>query len=115
MAMARTGLWNPWGRRLNRWDRCLGGRVLRYLRPARQQALRRGHRISRRECTVDALESTEGIRFGDAVSALVSRPEIEVGQALMGRVLNAIGEPIDGGGCPALQSNILWTESKIAS
>ena len=43
------------------------------------------------------VESTEGIRYGDAVAALGLHPEIEVGPALMGRVLNAIGEPIDGG------------------
>jgi flagellum-specific ATP synthase len=42
------------------------------------------------------LESTSGIRFGDAVLALSRRPEIEVGAALMGRVFNALGEPIDG-------------------
>jgi len=43
------------------------------------------------------LESTEGIRFGDTLSALGVRPAIEVRQALMGRVLNALGEPIDDG------------------
>jgi flagellum-specific ATP synthase len=43
------------------------------------------------------LESTEGIRFGDTVSALGVRPAIEVGPALIGRVLNALGEPIDQG------------------
>lgn len=41
------------------------------------------------------VESTEGVRFGDPVSALGVRPEIEVGPGLMGRVLNALGEPID--------------------
>ncbi len=46
------------------------------------------------------VESTEGIRYGDAVAALGLHPEIEVGPALMGRVLNAIGEPIDGGRPP---------------
>ncbi len=46
------------------------------------------------------LESTEGIRFGDAVLALSGRPEIDAGPALMGRVLNALGEPIDGGPDP---------------
>jgi flagellum-specific ATP synthase len=40
-------------------------------------------------------ESNEGIRFGDEVLASGARPEIEVGSALMGRVLNALGEPID--------------------
>jgi flagellum-specific ATP synthase len=48
------------------------------------------------------VESTEGIRYGDAVAALGLHPEIEVGPALMGRVLNAAGEPIDGGRPPAL-------------
>ena len=33
------------------------------------------------------VETTEGIRFGDAVAALGVSPEIEVGPALMGRVL----------------------------
>jgi len=46
------------------------------------------------------VESTEGIRYGDTVAALGLYPEIEVGPALMGRVLNAIGEPIDGGRPP---------------
>jgi flagellum-specific ATP synthase len=47
------------------------------------------------------VETTEGIRFGDAVSALGVRPEIEVGAALMGRVLYAAGKPIDEGRPPA--------------
>src|SRR5208283_2522020 len=47
-------------------------------------------------------ESTEGIRFGDTVAALGVRPEIEVGSALMGRVLNALGAPIDRGRPPVV-------------
>jgi flagellum-specific ATP synthase len=43
-------------------------------------------------------ETTEGIRFGDPVDALGVQPEIYVGTALMGRVLNAEGHPIDEGG-----------------
>ena len=43
------------------------------------------------------VETTAGIRFGDRVSALGMRPEIEAGPGLIGRVLNALGEPIDGG------------------
>jgi flagellum-specific ATP synthase len=46
------------------------------------------------------VESTEGIRFGDSVAALGVHPEIEVGPALMGRVLNALGKPIDDGRTP---------------
>ena len=43
------------------------------------------------------LDSTDGIRFGDSVVALGERPSIEAGPGIMGRVLNALGEPIDGG------------------
>jgi flagellum-specific ATP synthase len=42
------------------------------------------------------VETTEGIRFGDQVSAMGVRAQIGVNDALMGRVLNALGEPIDG-------------------
>jgi flagellum-specific ATP synthase len=48
------------------------------------------------------VETTEGIRFGDPVDAQGVHPEIEVGPALIGRVLNALGEPIDEGGPPAV-------------
>jgi flagellum-specific ATP synthase len=48
------------------------------------------------------VESTEGIRYGDPVTALGKGPEIEAGPALMGRVLNAHGAPIDAGPLPAL-------------
>lgn len=51
--------------------------------------------------------TTEGIRFGDQVAALGVRPEIEVGSALMGRVLNALGEPIDEGRAPAVSHRLL--------
>jgi flagellum-specific ATP synthase len=47
------------------------------------------------------LETTDGIRFGDTVSALGTCAAIEAGPALIGRVLNALGEPIDGGRAPA--------------
>jgi len=43
------------------------------------------------------IESTEGIRFGNRVAAMGVNAEIEVGPALMGRVLNALGAPIDEG------------------
>ncbi len=46
------------------------------------------------------VDTTEGIRFGDVVSALDMHPEIEVGPSLIGRVLNAQGDPIDGGRHP---------------
>ena len=43
------------------------------------------------------VESTEGVRFGDPVWALGVSPEIGVGTALMGRVLDAQGVPMDDG------------------
>jgi len=48
------------------------------------------------------LESTDGIRFGDPVWSLGMKPEIGVGPALIGRVMNAQGEPIDGGRAPSV-------------
>jgi len=41
------------------------------------------------------VNSPDGIRYGDAVEALGSTPEMAVGSALMGRVLDALGQPID--------------------
>jgi flagellum-specific ATP synthase len=43
------------------------------------------------------VETTDGIRFGNRVSSLGMRPEIAAGPSLMGRVLNALGQPIDEG------------------
>jgi len=43
------------------------------------------------------LQSSEGIRYGDSVAALGTGAEIETGAALLGRVLDAQGSPIDGG------------------
>ena len=60
------------------------------------------------------VEATEGIRFGDAVAALGVSPEIEVGAALMGRVLNALGAPIDEGR-PAAVSLALPLVGKVRS
>ncbi len=48
------------------------------------------------------VETTEGIRFGDQIKALGVGPAIEVGQALMGRVLNAQGAPLDESPPPAV-------------
>jgi flagellum-specific ATP synthase len=48
------------------------------------------------------VETTEGIRYGDCVSATGTGPEIAVGTALMGRVLDALGQPIDRGLRPSL-------------
>ncbi len=43
------------------------------------------------------VESADGIRYRDPVAALNVHPEIQVGSNLMGRVLDAMGKPIDQG------------------
>ncbi len=52
------------------------------------------------------VETSEGIRFGDTVAALGVTPEIGAGPALMGRVLNALGKPIDAGPPPAAAASL---------
>ena len=53
------------------------------------------------------LDAADGIRYGDAVAALGVQPRIEVGAALIGRVLNALGQPMDGGRRPVAESAVL--------
>ena len=60
------------------------------------------------------VETTEGIRFGDPVAALGVKAEIEAGPALMGRVLNALGHPIDEGPAPVV-SQTLALEGAVRS
>jgi flagellum-specific ATP synthase len=52
------------------------------------------------------LAAADGIRYGDPVMALRLRPQIEVGESLMGRVLNATGQPLDGGRRPVLHAAV---------
>ena len=42
------------------------------------------------------LDETRGIQYGDGVQGLGTRPSIAVGEAMIGRVLDAIGAPLDG-------------------
>src|SRR5271165_505210 len=50
------------------------------------------------------VESSDGIRYGDPVAGLGTTPHLEVGDQLIGRVLNALGQPIDGGRRPAMSA-----------
>ena len=52
------------------------------------------------------VEVAEGVRFGDPVWSEGVMPRIEVGPALMGRVLNALGMPIDGGREPSIARSL---------
>jgi len=45
-----------------------------------------------------AVESPEGIRFGDRIVAWGTRPSIRVGSDLIGRVIDATGVPLDSKG-----------------
>ena len=52
------------------------------------------------------LGAADGIRYGDPVSASGTIPCIEVGPGLIGRVLNAVGKPLDGGRRPVLETMV---------
>ena len=52
------------------------------------------------------LEATQGIRYGDAVMAMGATPGIAVGEEMEGRLLNALGAPLDG--LPAPRSTEIW-------
>lgn len=45
-----------------------------------------------------AVEPPQGIRFGDRIVAWGTRPSIRVGNGLLGRVIDATGEPLDAAG-----------------
>ena len=52
------------------------------------------------------LDTADGIRYGDPVAALGTTPRVEVGGALIGRVMNAMGQPLDGGRRPVLHTAV---------
>jgi flagellum-specific ATP synthase len=52
------------------------------------------------------LDAASGVRYGDEVAALGVTPGIEVGQGLIGRVIDANGRPLDGGRQPLLQRTV---------
>jgi flagellum-specific ATP synthase len=42
------------------------------------------------------LEATQGIQYGDGVQAMGTLPSIAVGEQMQGRILDALGQPLDG-------------------
>jgi len=52
------------------------------------------------------LDGAEGIRYGDRLAALGATPRMEVGEGLIGRVLNAVGQALDGGRPPVLHTTV---------
>src|SRR5579863_8969614 len=56
-----------------------------------------------------------GIRYGDRVVTWGARPVIRVGTGLLGRVIDGMGEPIDGlGTCERLDSQLLEAAAPLA-
>lgn len=53
------------------------------------------------------LVTTGGVRSGDVVRLVSARPAARVGEGLIGRVVNGLGEPIDGGPMP---EGLWWAE-----
>lgn len=52
------------------------------------------------------LDATRGIRYGDSLMAMGVTPGIAVGEEMGGRILNALGAPLDG--MPAPRSPEMW-------
>lgn len=52
------------------------------------------------------LASSDGIRYGDTITGLGAMPRLEVGNACIGRVLDALGQPLDGGRRPSLSATV---------
>ena len=52
------------------------------------------------------LAATAGVRYGDAVMAMGVAPAIAVGGQMLGRILSAVGSPLDDG--PAPQVTEMW-------
>ncbi len=50
------------------------------------------------------LNATQGVQYGDAVRALGVLPAMGVGEAMQGRILSALGEPLDDGDVPAAET-----------
>ena len=74
---------------------------------------RAGHRhraevigFSGRHVVAMPLEATEGIRFGDSLTAMGIAPGIAVGEEMASRIVNALGMPLDG--LPAPRVSEVW-------
>jgi flagellum-specific ATP synthase len=52
------------------------------------------------------LEATQGIRYGDTLMAMGATPSIAVGEEMEGRILDALGAPLDG--LPSPKAAEMW-------
>jgi flagellum-specific ATP synthase len=58
------------------------------------------------------LEATQGIQYGDGVQALGTLPSIAVGEQMQGRILDALGVPLDGMSRPRVRE--VWPLDGVA-
>ena len=57
--------------------------------------------------------SASSINEGDTVKTTGRVVEVPVGDAMLGRVVNALGQPIDGKGTPSRQTNIVRSKESL--
>ena len=80
--------------RVHGLEKCMAGELLEFEGGVVGMALN----LEEDNVGVVILGSTAGIREGDQVKRTGRIMEVPVGEALLGRVVNALGQPIDGGG-----------------
>ena len=54
-----------------------------------------------------AMHTTDGLKRGDIVEVLGTPIQVPVGPAVLGRIFNTLGEPIDN--LPAVENPKLWS------
>jgi len=79
------------------------GELARITRKSGQSTYGNVLQVNKDRVTLQAFEDTRGISTGDQVEFLGKGVEATCGDALLGRRLNGLGEPIDGG--PAIEGN----------
>ncbi|MBQ9300915.1 MAG: F0F1 ATP synthase subunit alpha [Clostridia bacterium] len=80
--------------RVSGLDKCMANELVRFPNGAYGMALN----LEENSVAIVMLGSDEGIKEGDTVSRTGQVVSVPVGDALIGRVVNALGQPVDGRG-----------------
>ena len=80
--------------RVSGLDKCMANELVRFPNGAYGMALN----LEENSVAIVMLGSDEGIKEGDTVSRTGQVVSVPVGEALIGRVVNALGQPVDGRG-----------------
>ena len=80
--------------RVSGLDKCMANELVRFPNGAYGMALN----LEENSVAIVMLGSDEGIKEGDTVSRTAPVVSVPVGDALIGRVVNALGQPVDGRG-----------------